>query len=57
MTDGELTGVTVNQVQTYCQDDVNADKDNVQFPEGTDDAGKDTALQSCKCCRQESENG
>ena len=39
------------------EDDVNTNEDNVQFPERTDDTGKDTALQCCKCCRQNSENG
>ena len=29
MANGELTGVTVNQVQAYCQDDVNTNEDNV----------------------------
>ena len=48
MTDRELTGITVNQVQADCKNNVDADKDNVQLPEGTDDFAKEQALYDTK---------
>ena len=48
MTDRELTGITVNQVQADCKNNVDADKDNVQLPEGPDDFAKEQALYDTK---------
>lgn len=48
MTDRELTGITVNQVQADCKNNVDADKDNVQLPEGTNDFAKEQALYDTK---------
>ena len=52
MTDRKLTGITVNQVQADCKNNVDADKDNVQLPEGTDDFAKEQALYDTKTITQ-----
>ena len=56
MAERELARVAIDEVEARGQDDVNADDQEVELPEGTQDALRDQDLQDCKHDDREGEH-
>jgi hypothetical protein len=56
MTDGKLTSIAINQIQADRQNDINANQNQIQLPEGTDNVCEQKTLQNreddnaCRSC-------